>query len=123
MIVQNTKYPDLVSVRAVEPLGGLVVHVTFSDGTKRDIDLDPFIGSGPMFAPIRRDPGLFRQVYVDPETKTLTWPNGADIAPETLYYGGQPPWAVEEASSPRRSPRLRSSPNKRKMKRKSQTKA
>ncbi len=122
MIVQNPKYPNLISVRAVEPRGGLIIHVTFSDGTQRDIDLDPLIGSGPMFAPIRRDPSFFRQVYVDPETQTLTWPNGADIAPETLYYGGELPWAVEVASSSRR-PRRRSSPSKRKMKRKSQIRA
>lgn len=91
MIRQNQKSPELVCVRAVEPRQGYVVHITFTDGTERDIDLDPYIGTGPVFAPIRNDPDLFRRVYVDLETETLTWPNGADIAPETLYYEGPPP--------------------------------
>ncbi len=112
MILENAKYPELISVRAVQPREGLVVHVTFTDGTERDIDLDPFVGTGPIFAPIRRDPSLFRQVYVDAETETLTWPNGTDIAPETLYYEGRLPWANEQASSPRRPPQRRSSTRK-----------
>ncbi len=93
VIVQNRKYPEIICVRTVKPLEGLVVHIGFTDGTERDMDLEPYIGTGPIFAPIRNDPELFRRVYVDPETETLTWPNGADIAPETLYYEGTPPWA------------------------------
>jgi len=37
-----------------------------------------------VFAPLR-DPGAFAQVRVDPETGTITWPDGADLAPEVLY--------------------------------------
>ncbi|MBI5303983.1 MAG: DUF2442 domain-containing protein [Chloroflexi bacterium] len=85
----------MICVRAVKPLAGFKVHVTFTDGTQRVIDLTPYIGTGPVFAPIRNDPALFRRVFVDPETETLTWENGADIAPETLYYDGDPPWVKD----------------------------
>ena len=94
-VMQNSKYPEIICVRSVEPRQGFIVHLVFTDGTERDVDLRPYIGTGPIFAPLRRDPVLFRQVFVDPESQTLTWPNGADIAPETLYYEGPPPWANE----------------------------
>lgn len=91
-IISHPQYPDLVSVRAVQLRESTVVYVTFTDGSARDIDLDPYL-HGPLFDPIRQDPGLLAQVYVDPETETLTWPNGADIDPDVLYYDGDPPWS------------------------------
>jgi hypothetical protein len=99
MFVQNDKYPNLVYVRAVKPLDGLRVRVVFTDDSTRDIDLDPYL-HGPLFEPIRRSRTLFASVYVDPDTETLTWPNGADIDPDVLYYDGNPPWVMEETPSP-----------------------
>jgi len=32
-----------------------------------------------------RDPDLFGKVRVNPETGTIEWPNGADLAPDALY--------------------------------------
>jgi hypothetical protein len=81
-------------VRAVKPLDGLRAHLVFTDGSERDMDLSPYL-HGPIFEPIRRSPELFASVYVDPDSETLTWPNGADIDPDVLYYNGMPPWTVE----------------------------
>jgi hypothetical protein len=67
-------------------------------GSAREIDLDPYL-QGPLLEPIRRSRTLFASVYVDPDTETLTWPNGADIDPDVLYYDGNPPWVVEENQS------------------------
>ena len=39
---------------------------------------------GPVFEPLQ-DHTLFSQVRFDPESATVTWPNGADLAPEFLY--------------------------------------
>jgi len=88
-------YPEVVGVRAVEPRAGVTVHVVFTDGSARDIDLGPHL-RGPIFEPIRDDPQMFAAVFVDPIGQTLAWPNGADIAPETLYYDGDPPWANDK---------------------------
>jgi hypothetical protein len=76
-------------VRAVKPLDGLRVHVVFTDGSEREIDLDPYL-RGPIFEPIRRNRKPFASVYVDHDSETLTWPNGADIDPDALYYDGNP---------------------------------
>jgi hypothetical protein len=32
---------------------------------------------------------LFKKVYVNPDTSTIEWPNGADFAPKFLYETGQ----------------------------------
>jgi hypothetical protein len=37
-----------------------------------------------VFEPLR-DPRYFAKVRVDTEAATVVWPNGADLAPETLY--------------------------------------
>jgi len=71
-------------VTEVEVLHDFVVRVTFGDGRAGAVDLTPHLW-GPVFQPLQEDPGLFRQVRVDPEARTIVWPNGADIAPETLY--------------------------------------
>jgi len=103
-LVGSRKYPVLVCVRAVRYLDGFRVHLTFTDGTERDMDLESYL-HGPIFDPLRNNPKLFAQVYIDPETETLTWPNGADIAPETLYYEGEPPWVKDtrRVRSPRKT--------------------
>lgn len=70
-------------VRAVEVLRPYVVHVTFDDDVERVIDLEPIL-VGAMYGPLR-DPEIFRQVRVDPEVRTVVWPNGADFDPATLH--------------------------------------
>ncbi len=69
------------------------MRLTFADGSVRELDLTPFL-RGPLFKQIRQDATAFRQARVDPDTETLTWPNGADLDPDMLYHGGTPPWAL-----------------------------
>jgi hypothetical protein len=69
----------------VEHLGGFRLRLTFADGVLSELDLAAkFQGDvGPVFQPLR-DPEFFAQVTVDAELGTITWPNGADLAPEVL---------------------------------------
>jgi hypothetical protein len=55
----------------------------FNDGTSKKVNLLPLL-EGPVFELVR-DPSYFRSAAVDPVAGTVVWPNGADIAPETLY--------------------------------------
>jgi hypothetical protein len=75
---------SMVRVRTVRCLHDFVVELTFTDGTTRSVDLEPFL-TGPVFEPLRADPDLFRRIRVESELGTIVWPNGADICPDTLY--------------------------------------
>ena len=69
---------DVIEAR---PVRDFVVWLRFRDGTAGEVDLKGEL-QGPIFAPLL-DPAYFKQFRVDLDT--LVWPNGADIAPETLY--------------------------------------
>ena len=84
---------ELVRIINVKPLQGYVVRVWFTDGSERDIDLEKYL-RGPMFEEIRSNPEVFKSVHIG-EGKTLSWDNGADIDPDTLYHELAPAWAVE----------------------------
>jgi len=60
-----------------------VVHVKFADGIEGDIDLQNEL-DGEVFRPLK-DADYFKHLEVHPELHTITWPNGADFAPEFLY--------------------------------------
>ncbi len=64
---------------------GFRIHLTFNDGSEATVDFTPWL-SGPVFEPLRRA-SYFRKFFVD--GGTVVWPNGADIAPETLYEAAQ----------------------------------
>jgi hypothetical protein len=82
----------LVRVSKATPITGFTMLLEFEDGTKKEIDLEPFL-RGPVFKPVREDRELFRRVAV--EGGTIVWPNGADIDPDVLYYDLKPAWMEE----------------------------
>ena len=79
-------YPFL-HVTAVRHLGGHRLAVSFTDGTEHEVDLSGEL-DGEVFAPLR-DEAAFAEAYVDPETRTVAWPNGADFAPKFLQEIGR----------------------------------
>ena len=86
----------MIRVKAVKPLDGFRVHLTFTDGSERVVDLEPYL-RGPVFEVLKKDLGASRSVTVDEELATIVWPNGADIDPDVLYRGLTP--AAWETSS------------------------
>jgi Protein of unknown function (DUF2442) len=74
---------ELVHVTAVKVVGDHRLRLAFEDGAEGEIDLSSWRWRG-VFEPLE-DPEYFGQVSLDEELGTIVWPNGADIAPETLH--------------------------------------
>lgn len=77
-------YSLAANVRVVQ---SFVVEVTFADGTIREVDLEPEL-HGEVFKPLK-DLAYFGLVSIDHALGVLTWPNGADFAPEFIYRAGR----------------------------------
>jgi hypothetical protein len=71
----------LPSVTKAKYVRDYLIEVKFNDGTKKVIDFKPWL-SGPIFKPLKSK-AYFKRFFID--GPTIAWPNGADIAPETLY--------------------------------------
>jgi len=61
--------------------GDYRIHLLFNDGSEATVDFAQWL-DGPVFEPLK-DREYFQRFFVD--GGTVVWPNGADIAPETLY--------------------------------------
>ena len=71
----------LPAVTHAEYRGGFKIWVAFTDGVEATVDFSDWL-RGPMFEPLK-DIGVFSRFFI--EGGTIVWPNGADIAPETLH--------------------------------------
>ena len=72
-------------LKSIEFLDAYVIRATLDDGTTNDLDFEPHLW-GPMFEPLK-DVAVFRSGKIDPESQTVVWPNGADVAPEVWSRG------------------------------------
>jgi hypothetical protein len=73
---------DLNEVTNIKYRGKYVYNIKFDDGTEGDLDFSEYLSKGPVFDALK-DKKIFSKAIV--EGGTIAWPNGADIAPETLY--------------------------------------
>lgn len=71
----------LPAVVRAEYRGGFKINLLFNDGIEGTIEFSDWL-KGPVFEPLK-DQTYFARFFI--EGGTVTWPNGADIAPETLH--------------------------------------
>lgn len=83
-----TEFEPILDVTSVRVLSRYIVEVGFADGEVKVVDLEPHLW-GEAFEPLLQDYELFCSVAVDEDAGTITWPNGADISPRTLYREGR----------------------------------
>jgi hypothetical protein len=73
---------SILHIVEAKPQGGHVLELLFDNGVLKAVDLSGLL-EGPVFQPLL-EPGYFAQVAVDPVSGTVVWPNGVDLAPESL---------------------------------------
>jgi hypothetical protein len=86
-------------VKQVRHLGGYRLELSFTDGTRGELDFERrVVGRGGVFGPLE-DVSFFGKVEVDPEAGTIVWPNEVDFCPDVLYslVTGKPIRVLEPA--------------------------
>lgn len=78
----------LVRIADVTVLEGTRVRLGLTDGRVIERELGPVLVGG-VFEEIVRNPERFAEVFV--QDGALSWPNGADLCPDVVIWGGMPP--------------------------------
>jgi hypothetical protein len=79
---------SLTRIVGVTPLEPFRLRLALSDGREVERDVAGLL-VGPVFEAVRRDKTVFAAVRI--EGGTVVWPNGADLCPDVLIWGGLPP--------------------------------
>ena len=84
----NAEHP-IPHVEKVEVARAHTLRLVFEDGLVRELEFLTGSNGGTVFAALD-DPAYFAQVRVDPETRTVAWPNGLDLDPAVLHGDYEP---------------------------------
>lgn len=89
----------LLRISEASAVGPFRLRLVLSDGRAIERHVEELL-VGPIFDPVRRSQEEFRRVRaVD---GAVCWPNGADLCPDVLIWGGAPP---KEPTEPPAVPR------------------
>ncbi|MEX2599377.1 MAG: DUF2442 domain-containing protein [Dehalococcoidia bacterium] len=88
---------------SADPNADFTLALVLTDGSEVQRDVT-FLLNGPVFDAIKANRGLFIQVRA--EDGTVLWPNGADLDPDVLIWGGPPPEDASATPPKHLTPRL-----------------
>lgn len=71
------------TIKKVQPQENYHITITFDTGEVFEYDLSNLLNKG-VFQELK-DKKKFKQVFINPESKTVTWSNGIDLCPDSLY--------------------------------------
>ena len=72
-------------VISAEYIDAYKVQVSFNNGQSGTADLSCVPLKGGVFSQLK-EKSIFAKLKVDKELSTIVWPNGADLAPEYIYF-------------------------------------
>jgi len=73
-----------IRINKAEYIGDYKIKITFNDGSEGIVDLSGSL-EGKVFESLK-DKKNFSKFKIDKELGTIVWENGADLAPEYLYF-------------------------------------
>ena len=73
-----------IRIKKAEYIGDYKIKITFDEGSEGIVDLSESL-EGRVFESLK-DKENFSKFKVDKELRTIVWENGADFAPEYLYF-------------------------------------
>lgn len=74
---------EIHTIKSFYKVAPYTLEIVFGNNTSKTIHFLPIL-NGEMYGPLRNE-DCFDKVKIDPEVKTLIWPNGADFDPALLY--------------------------------------
>ncbi len=81
----------ILTVESADYLSDYRLRLRFNTGMERVVDLSAYL-TGEVFEPLK-DKQYFKQFFID--CNTVSWKNGADVAPEFLFLISQPVFEPE----------------------------
>jgi len=73
-----------VKVEEVRVLPGFRLWLRFTDGAAGEVDLACLASRLGLFSALS-DPVFFARASIDPDSRTVAWPNGLDLDPYVLH--------------------------------------
>ena len=96
-------YIDLTRIKYLD---GYRLELKFANGKKGIVDFSSYLKKGGVYRRFR-DLEYFKKAYVNKELGVLCWPEGVDVAPETLYSqatgAALPEWMMPQKQKKKKS--------------------